>query len=134
MLHKKSILTSILMLVLFTTSAMAQCSQADVLAVVNKADWCPVCENNGERAMKALKSSNEDGTVKFVGNDLTNDETKKKSAAKLKEHGLYEKMKSENSTGVVYFFDASSKELISTISVKKSNKKLTAAVKSATSD
>jgi len=129
MRHTKSIFTSILMIMLFSMSAMAQ-SEARVIGVINKADWCPVCEKNGPRAMKALKGANQEGVVKFIGNNLTNEETKKKSAMMLKKHGLYEKMKAENSTGVVFFFDAESKELIDQISVSKSSKKLAEAVHS----
>jgi len=118
------------MIVLFSMSAMAQ-SEAKVTGVINKADWCPVCEKNGPRAMKALNGANQDGAIKFIGNDLTDDETKKKSAMILKKHGLYEKMKSKNGTGIVFFFDAETKELVDRISVAKSNQKLAAAVQSA---
>ncbi|MBS3808446.1 MAG: hypothetical protein KGY60_13155 [Bacteroidales bacterium] len=130
MRHTKSIFTSILMIVLFSISAMAQ-SEAEVIGVINKADWCPVCEKNGARAMKALKGANQDGAIKFIGNDLTDDDTKKKSAMRLKKHGLYEKMKSKNGTGIVFFFDVETKELVDRISVAKSDQKLAAAVRSA---
>lgn len=130
MRHTKSIFTSILMMVLFSMSAMAQ-SEAEVIGVINKADWCPVCEKNGARAMKALKGANQDGAIKFIGNDLTDDGTKEKSAERLNKHGLYETMKSKNGTGVVFFYDAETKELIDRISVSKSNQKLAAAVRSA---
>src|SRR6056297_3547732 len=129
----KTILTSFILVTLFSVSVMAQ-SSAKVIAVINKADWCPVCEKNGERAMKALKSANQDGAVKFVPNDLTDDQTKKASAKRLKELGLYDKMESHNGTGVVFFFDAETKELIDRISVAKSNQKLTAAVQKAAKD
>ncbi|MBS3777029.1 MAG: hypothetical protein KGY70_17660, partial [Bacteroidales bacterium] len=119
----KSIITSFILMFIFSMSVMAQ-SQHEVIAVINKADWCPVCEKNGGRAMEALKGSNEDGAVKFIGNDLTDEETKAKSKEKLKEYGLYEKMKSYNETGVVFFFDTESKELIDKISVAKSSRKL----------
>ena len=129
----KSIITSFILMFIFSMSVMAQ-SQHEVIAVINKADWCPVCEKNGERAMEALKGSNEDGAVKFVGNDLTDEETKAKSKEKLKEYGLYEKMKSYNETGVVFFFDTESKELIDKISVAKSSRKLAEAVQKAAKD
>ncbi|MBS3770726.1 MAG: hypothetical protein V5A47_13280 [Bacteroidales bacterium] len=129
----KSIITSFILMFIFSMSVMAQ-SQHEVIAVINKADWCPVCEKNGERAMEALKGSNEDGAVKFIGNDLTDEETKAKSKEKLKEYGLYEKMKSYNETGVVFFFDTESKELIDKISVAKSSRKLAEAVQKAAKD
>lgn len=122
-----------MLMILFSMSAMAQ-SDARVIGVINKADWCSVCEKNGKRAMKALKSANQDGAVKFVPNDLTNDQTKKASAKRLKELELYEKMASRNSTGVVFFFDAKTGKLIDRISVASSNRKLTAAVQKAAGD
>ena len=130
---KKSIFTSFILMFIFSISVMAQ-SEQKVVAVINKADWCPVCEKNGERAMKALKGSNEDGAVKFIGNDLTNDQTKAKSKEKLKEYGLYEKVKSYDGTGIVFFYDAESKELIDKISVAKSSRKLAEAVQEAKKD
>jgi thiol:disulfide interchange protein len=129
----KSIITIFILMVIFSMSAMAQ-SEKQVIAVVNKADWCPVCQENGERAMKALKGNNEDGAIKFLGNNLTNEQTKAKSKKRLKQYGLYEKMKSYEDTGVVFFFDAESKELIDKISVAKSSRKLAEAVEKATKD
>jgi hypothetical protein len=126
----KSIVTSFVLSLLISMSAMAQ-SKSKSIAVINKADWCPVCEEHGKRAMKALKSNNKDGTIQFVANNLTNAETKEESAKSLKRHGLYKKMKSHNNTGVVFFFDAETKELINKISVAKPNKKLAAAVQQA---
>jgi thiol:disulfide interchange protein len=123
MKNAKSVITSIVMMLLFSVSVIAQ-SEAKVIAVVNKADWCPVCKENGPRAMKTLKSNNADGAVQFIMNDLTNEKTKKNSAMKLKKHDLYKKMKPFKSTGIVYFFNAETKKLIKKISVKKSNDKL----------
>jgi len=124
-----TIFTTLMLMLMFSVSAMAQ-SQADVIAVVNKADWCPVCEKNGARAMKTLKSNNQDGAVKFVPNNLTDDQTKKASAKRLKDHGLYEKMASRNGTGIVFFFDAETRELIDKISVAQPDKKLAATMQS----
>jgi len=128
-----TLFTTFMLMILFSMSAMAQ-SDAKVIGVINKADWCPVCEKNGERAMKALKSANQDGAIKFVPNDLTDDQTKQASAKRLKELGLYDKMASKNGTGVVFFFDAETRELIDRISVAKSNEKLTAAVQKAANE
>ena len=84
--------------------------------------------------MKVFKMNNKDGAIKFIINDLTNDQTKEKSATKLKKYNLYEKMKPYNSTGVVFFFNSKTNELIDKISVKKSNEKLRKAMTSATKD
>lgn len=123
----KTILTSFALVALLSVSAMAQ-SGAKVIAVVNKADWCPTCEKNGERAMSALMESNKEGLVQFVANDLTNEETKTKCAVELKKVGISEAVADKKHTGMVYFFNAETKELISEISVAKSNQELAKAL------
>lgn len=123
----KTILTSLVLVTFFSVSLMAQ-SGAKVIAVVNKADWCPTCEKNGERAMAALMENNKDGVMQLVVNDLTNKETKEKCAVGLKKAGVDQAIAKFNSTGMVYFFNAESKKLIKQISVAKSDQELSLAL------
>jgi hypothetical protein len=101
---------------------------AKVIAVINKASWCPVCQKNGKRAMSVLMDNNKDGSVQFVDNNLSNKMTIQKSAMKLKNMMLYNTMSKYKSTGVVYFFDAKSKRMISHISLARSNHELAKAM------
>ncbi|HYX06174.1 MAG TPA: hypothetical protein VE912_05515 [Bacteroidales bacterium] len=126
----KSILTSLALFVLISVSAAAQ-SEAKVIAVINEATWCPVCQKNGERAMAAFKSNNKDGAVKFLANDVSNKETKKKSSETLKKYGLEQAMASRQATGVAYFFDAGSGKLINQVSLAKSDQVLADAMTAA---
>ena len=126
----KSILTSFILIAVTSISLSAQ-SGPKVLAVVNEADWCPACQHNGERAMNAFKANNKDGKFRFTVNNLTNDETKKASSEKLKELGLTDAMSEFKGTGMVYFFNAKTKALISKISIVKSDEELANAMKSA---
>lgn len=119
----KRTLVSAVLIVLVSMSGYAE-TNAKVIGVINEASWCSVCKKNGERAHKALMSNNENGEVKFVTNDLSNDETKTASADVLSELGVKSAMDSNNRTGMVYFFDASSKELLEKISLAKSDEKL----------
>lgn len=123
----KSIFISMLLILFVSVSAMAQ-SGPKVIAVVNKASWCPVCQKNGKRAMSVLMRNNQDDAVQFVFNNLSNKQTKQKSAEALKKLDLYKIMSQFNSTGVVYFFDAKNKNLISHISLARSNQKLASAL------
>ncbi|NOQ23823.1 MAG: hypothetical protein GQ564_00535 [Bacteroidales bacterium] len=123
----KTMFTSLLLVTLISVSALAQ-SEAKVIAVINKADWCGTCEKNAERAMSALMESNKDGAVQFVANDLTNKETKAKCTMELKKHGLDKAVASFNSTGMVYFFNSETKTLIGQISVAKSDHELAQAL------
>ena len=79
----KTILAAMALTLLTTVSAFAQ-SGPSVLAVINKADWCPVCKANGPRAMADFMKFNKDGNIKFISNNLTNDQTKVQSAVELK--------------------------------------------------
>lgn len=126
----KSIFTSMILALIVSASLMAQ-SEPKVVAIVNKADWCPVCQANGERAMAAFMSNNKDGAIKFVANDLTNDVTKKKSAEELKSCGLEKAAEKVQGTGLVSFYNPKTKTLISQISVASSDAELAAAMQSA---
>lgn len=123
----KSILISAVLFLVVSVSVMAQ-SEAKVIAVINKADWCSVCKANGDRAMAAFMSNNKDMAVLFLGNNVTDDKTEKKSAEVLKKYGLDTEMAKHTGTGVTYFFDAKSKKLISEISVAEPDNKLAEAL------
>jgi len=124
----KTILVSVVLVLLVSVSAMAQ-SNAKVIAVINKADWCPTCQKNGERAMSAFMTNNKDMSIQFIANDMTDDNTKKKSAAELKKLGL-DKQVAENCkmTGIAYFFNSDTKVLISQVSVAETDQVLAAAL------
>jgi thiol-disulfide isomerase/thioredoxin len=126
----KSIFASFILIALVSVSAFAG-TDSNVIAVVNKAEWCPTCQKNGMRAMETFKANNEDMAIHFIANDLTDDESKKKSAEALEKVGLAKVMADHKGTGVVYFFDAESKELINQVSVAKPNEELAEAIATA---
>lgn len=74
--------------------------------------------------MAAFTENNQDKAIHFVVNDVTSEETKKKSEAELKKHGLLEEIGKHKGTGVAYFFHSESKELITQVSVAKSDEEL----------
>jgi hypothetical protein len=119
----KSFLTGLALLVLTSFSAFAE-PGSKVIAVVNQAEWCSVCKNNGDRAQSVFMENNQDKSVLFVVNDLTSAETKKQSNEELKGLGLAEAMEGYPGTGMVYFFDAGTKDLITKISVASTNDEL----------
>ncbi len=126
----KSVFASVVLVLLVSNSAFAE-TGAKVIAVINKADWCPTCQNNGQRAMGAFMENNKDMAIQFVANDLTNKETKAKSAVELKKLGLDKAIEPYNGTGVAYFFNSETKKLISQVSVAKSNEELASALETA---
>ena len=126
----KTISASLILIIAFSSSIFAQ-SNAKVLAVINEAEWCPTCQHNGDRAMKVFKANNKGGKFQFVMNNLTNDDTKMKSAEDLKNLGLTDAIAPYKGTGTVYFFNADTKALISNISIAKTNEELAATMLSA---
>lgn len=126
----KSIFATMILALLVSGTLMAQ-STPKVIGVINKADWCSVCEKNGERAMAALMAGNEDGATTFVSNDLTDDKTKKASIETLKKYGLEQALAPLKSTGVAYFYNSETKALVGQVSLAKPDKELTEALKAA---
>ncbi len=123
----KTVLASFVFMLLVSVAAMAQ-TGPKVIAVINKAEWCPVCQQNGQRAMTAFMENNKDMAIQFVANDLTNDETIKKSATELKKFGLDKTMENYKGTGVAYFFNSKTGAIISQISVAKPDQELAQAL------
>jgi thiol:disulfide interchange protein len=123
MKYVKSIFAALLFTVVLSIGAFAQ-SAPKVIAVVNQADWCSVCKANGQRALGAFMENNKDGEISLVVNDVTDAETKKKSAFELKKLGITKAMKDYEATGVIYFFDAKTKKPITQITVANSDKEI----------
>ncbi len=123
MKYVKSFVSTLLFTVAFSIGAFAQ-SAPKVIAVVNQADWCSVCKGNGQRALGAFMENNKDGVISLVVNDVSNAETKKKSALDLKKLGIIKAMKNYEATGVIYFFDAKTKKPITQITVANSDEEI----------
>ena len=131
MKNVRMVVVGIVVILMSMPSVMGQMAKkmdTKVIAVINRADWCPVCQANGKRAMAEFDMYKKDPSIKFVVNDVTNDNTKMKSAETLQKYGLEKEMEGKKATGVVYFFNAETKELISQISVSKSDKELSSAI------
>jgi RNA polymerase subunit RPABC4/transcription elongation factor Spt4 len=127
---KNKILASLLLISL-TFSALAVNAQEGrkVIAVINKADWCPVCQSNGERMMKEIIPMFEQSNVQFVMNDLTNDATKADSKIKLNEAKVFGAVKKINATGLLVLVDAATGKILEKISVAEPSEKLIKAIK-----
>ncbi len=100
-------------------------SNESIIVMVNTADWCPACKTNGQRIEKEVVSSymgNE--TFSIVVNDLSNKESKKTSKASLEKLGIEKLAKKNKTTGMIYFIDAQTKEIVKEISVTKSTEEI----------
>jgi thiol:disulfide interchange protein len=124
----KTILSVAIFAMAISSGVFAQ-NPPKILAVVNSASWCSVCKANGERAMGAFMENNKSGEIQFVMNDVSNAETSKKSAAELTKLGLTKAMLPYKASGVVYFFDAKTKEPLTQITVANSNEEIAMVVR-----
>ena len=112
----------------FTIAGMAQPTKK-VIAVINRADWCHVCQANGEKMMKEVMPVFKDSDIRFIMNDLTNDETKNTSKMVLEENKVYEAVKKIKSTGMLLLVDELTGKLIDKISLAEPVYKLLDAIR-----
>jgi hypothetical protein len=120
----KPIKAFIVALLILGGSTLYAQSNSKVIAVVNKANWCPVCEKNGERVMTQVLTQYKEPQVTIVANDLTDEDTKAESKAALEKLGVYKLVEADNKTGQIIFIDRKNKKVINKISVAKSNDEL----------
>lgn len=106
------------------TAVLNAQTNTKVVAVINRADWCHVCQANGEKMMKEVMPVFENSGIRFIMNDLTNDATTEKSKELLKESKVYEAVKSNTYTGLVLLVDAETGKLTGKISVAEPAQKI----------
>lgn len=94
-------------------------SNSKIIAVVNKADWCPVCEANGERMMKEVFPSYQEPRATIISNDITDEKTIAASKKDLEKLEVYHLVEKEKRTGLITLIDPKSKKVLGTISVAK---------------
>lgn len=96
----------------------------DVYIVINEADWCKYCKANGERIHTLIDEYALGKKVLVVSNDVTDEESKKKTEPKLEEIGVNSYMKNHKEAAVVFVFDANTKEILDKFSLKSNNEKV----------
>lgn len=137
---KKSIL-SIIVLLAFGITAQAQTKDKTikaktnkVIVLVNTAKWCPACKANGQRVEENVVSQfMSNSKYQIVVNDMSDDKTKATSKAKCKKAGIAKIAESNTITGVIYFINANTKEIISQVSVVKTDEEIKTAFENAAS-
>jgi hypothetical protein len=131
MKQKLSIMVSVFLL-LFCVTGMAQ---SKITAVINRADWCPVCKANGEKVMKEVIPVFNESNVQFVMNDLTDEATIASSKIMLTDKKVYDAVMKIKSTGQILLVDMEKGKLVKKISVAEPADKIIEAIKkSAMSD
>ena len=82
-----------------TSSTQSTAVETKIIAVVNRANWCGVCQANGERFGNNILPYTTKG-VAIVINDLTDEITMTKSKANLEKSYLYKTIYQTNRKGV----------------------------------
>jgi hypothetical protein len=121
----KKIGFAVLITVMSVFAANAQNANPKVIALVNKASWCPVCKANGPRFEKDIMPmvmGNKD--VQMAMNDLSDDNTKAASKAMIDKAGIASFCEKNTATGMLYFLDAKSKKLLSKVSLADSDEQI----------
>ncbi|HVM88812.1 MAG TPA: hypothetical protein VMT76_11550 [Puia sp.] len=101
----------------YSSKAQTKTLTPKIYAVINRADWCPVCKANGGKIMSEVMPACKNLKVQFVANDLTNDKSISASVAELKKNNLYNTVKETKATGIILLVDAKTKKLVKQISV-----------------
>jgi hypothetical protein len=125
----KSMIKKIGLAILITVAGVfavnAQNQNPKIIALLNKASWCPVCKANGARVEKDLMPMlMQDKNVQLVMNDLSNNDTKAASKPMLDKAGIASFAQKNQGTGMLYFVDAKSKKQISSVSIAEANEKI----------
>ena len=105
--------------IFFSANAQSKSTTPKVYAVINRADWCPACQANGAKVINEVMPACKNLNVKFVANDLTNEQTIARSTAELKKNKVFNAVKETKSTGMILLVDAKTKKVINQISVTK---------------
>ncbi|TAN12229.1 MAG: hypothetical protein EPN37_15950 [Chitinophagaceae bacterium] len=130
----KKLLIASLLLLGTVASGLSQGRQVKVIALMNKASWCPVCQDHGMHFMQKIAPMvMKNPEVKMLVNDLSNDQTRASSMEMLKEAGITQFAEENDATGRIYFIDARTKKLLSTVSIAQSDREIMKAYKEALS-
>lgn len=119
---KKFGLAVLLMTVVGVFAANAQTRSPQLIVLLNKASWCPVCKANGSKVMKDLMPMlMKDKNVMVVMNDVSDKSTKAKSEPMLEKAGIVTFAENHMATGMLYFIDASTKKWLASVSIANPN-------------
>ncbi len=116
--QKCTLLAFILLVSTMTVTVNAQTKETSkIVAVLNRADWCPVCKANETRIMQDVIPRGKDFNVQFIINDLTNKNTIDKSKSELEKYNAFENSRQVKPTGVIIFIDRESGKILKTVSI-----------------
>lgn len=140
----KKLIVVVVALIAFGNVAVSQTKKVDqnqtkvetakVIVMVNTATWCPVCKANGSRVKQNVISKYlNNNKCEIVVNDLSDEDTKATSSEKCNKAGILNVANNNKSTGIIYFINSITKEVIAQISVSKTDEEIIKAFEDAIS-
>ena len=121
----KQLICAVALVMSFSFTTNAQKVQPKVIALITKAFWCVVCQANGPRFMKdimpMIRGNKE---VQIIINDLSDKKTTATSRRPLQKAGIDDFAEKNLATGMLYFFNANTKKLLSSVSLAQSNEEI----------
>lgn len=121
------------MLVAFVNVSLGQTkankvSETKVIVLVNTASWCTACQANGKRVeQEVISAYMGNNKCQIVVNDLSDEKSKTASNENCSKAGIAKIAKANKATGMVYFINSKTKEIIGQISVIKTTEEIKAA-------
>lgn len=122
---KKRILLTLFLAVGVIVSLVAHEPKPRFIVLVNTATWCPSCKANGPRVEKdVLSNQMQNKEFKVIINNLSDASTRATSLGECKQAGIEQIVTKNKTTGVIYFIDANTKQIITKIPVKRSSEEI----------
>jgi hypothetical protein len=135
---KKIVSILSLLMIVFSSNVSAQDAMAmdskispKVVAIVNRAKWCPTCKANEARIMAdVIPMVKKMDNVEIVVNDLSDKASKAESKIVIEKTNVYDIVKNKKSTGVIYLVSIADKKIIKEIFVSESTETILKEIKS----
>jgi len=121
----KQLICAVALVMSFSFTTSAQKVQPKVIALITKASWCVVCQANGPRFMKDIMPMiRRNKEVQIIINDLSDKKTTATSRRTLQKADIDDFAEKNPATGMLYFFNADTKKLLSSVSLAQSNEEI----------
>lgn len=120
---KKKISLLSIVLFCFFLNGFAQ-GNTKLYIVINQATWCKYCKAHGERVKDVLNEYVSGKEIILITNDVTDKESKKKTASQFNELGLSEYMNKHTEPAIIYVIDAKTKKTLDGFNIKISSEEI----------
>lgn len=115
---------SFIALLLAITSTGLQAQNKDLFLVFNEASWCKYCKAHGERIHALIDDYATNNNVLVIGNNVTDDETRKIAQPQFEKLGLQEYMQFKKGAAEVFVFNGRTSQIMDKFPIKLDSEKI----------